>query len=72
MKPDWDIAIESQIDEELMETIMDLESFFEYLGEENPEMIEGFIEFRMKKLKESVPSLEMNIHDEDFTGIGSE
>ena len=72
MKPDWDIAIESQIDEEILETIMDLETFFEYLGEKNPEMIEEFIEFRMMKLKESVPSLEMNIDNDDYSGIGSE
>jgi predicted urease superfamily metal-dependent hydrolase len=70
IKPDWDIAIEATIDETVLETIMDLETMFEFLGTKDPEMVEEFIEFRMKKLKEQTIPLQLNVSDEEeYIGV---
>lgn len=64
MKSEWDIAIETEVDETVIESILDLEVFFEFLADKDPALVEQFIEFRMSKLM-SRPPADINIIDAD-------
>lgn len=65
IKPDWEVAVEDVISEDVVEAIMDLETFFEFLGDKDPNMVEEFIEYRIRKMKSSVEAVELSIEDSE-------
>lgn len=61
LRPDWEVVIDDSIDESVIDSIMDLETFFEFLGTVDSELVEQFIEFRLQKMNDLGSGIDIEI-----------